>query len=140
MRGVKALAILNTGIFPNPVLFSCGHTYEELLKILARKKQKYWIQGLMQVDLGAVLSTVLAYAVAELVVDEKSNKRQTMYYILVRDPFKFTDIEYVTLAHEVLHICQFYLPELLDRGKESEAEAYLHSHLMEQCLKALRGK
>jgi hypothetical protein len=36
----------------------------------------------------------------------------------------------VTLAHEVLHLCQEYLPTYLDRDEEHEAEAYFHTHIM----------
>lgn len=63
-----------------------------------------------------------------------------MFYIYIGEEFKFTDYEYCKLAHEVLHICQFLLPDFLDRNREFESEAYLHTHLMEQCLKAIRGK
>ncbi len=35
-----------------------------------------------------------------------------------------------TLAHEVLHLCQEFLPQFLNRDEEMEAEAYFHSHVM----------
>jgi hypothetical protein len=35
-----------------------------------------------------------------------------------------------TLAHEVLHLCQEFLPNFLNRDEEMEAEAYFHSHVM----------
>ena len=41
----------------------------------------------------------------------------------------------VTLAHEVLHLCQEYLPIFLDRDEEHEAEAYFHTHLMTKIIK-----
>ena len=40
-----------------------------------------------------------------------------------------------TLAHEMLHVCQEFLPQFLDRDEEMEAEAYFHSYLMESCYK-----
>ena len=41
----------------------------------------------------------------------------------------------VTLAHEVLHLCQEYLPKFLDRDEEHEAEAYFHTHIMTSIIK-----
>jgi hypothetical protein len=40
-----------------------------------------------------------------------------------------------TLAHEVLHLCQEFLPQFLDRDEEREAEAYFHSYVMQSCYK-----
>lgn len=40
-----------------------------------------------------------------------------------------------TLAHEMLHVCQEFLPQFLDRNEEMEAEAYFHSYLMHSCYK-----
>ena len=37
-----------------------------------------------------------------------------------------------TLAHEMLHVCQEFLPQFLNRDEEAEAEAYFHSYLMEK--------
>ena len=36
----------------------------------------------------------------------------------------------ITIAHEVLHLCQEYLPKFLNRDEEHEAEAYFHTHVM----------
>jgi hypothetical protein len=41
----------------------------------------------------------------------------------------------ITLAHEVLHLCQEYLPIFLDRDEEHEAEAYFHTHIMTNIIK-----
>ena len=38
----------------------------------------------------------------------------------------------ITLAHEMLHVCQEFLPQFLNRDEEMEAEAYFHSYLMEK--------
>ena len=40
-----------------------------------------------------------------------------------------------TLAHEMLHVCQEFLPQFLNRDEEMEAEAYFHSFLMYSCYK-----
>jgi hypothetical protein len=38
-----------------------------------------------------------------------------------------------TLAHEVLHLCQEFLPTFFNRDEEMEAEAYFHSYIMLYC-------
>jgi hypothetical protein len=40
----------------------------------------------------------------------------------------------VTLAHEVLHLCQEYLPLYFNRDIEHEAEAYFHSFVMDRII------
>lgn len=40
----------------------------------------------------------------------------------------------VTVAHEVLHLCQEFLPKYLDRDEEHEAEAYFHSYVMKRII------
>ena len=40
-----------------------------------------------------------------------------------------------TLAHEVLHLCQEFLPTFFNRDEEMEAEAYFHSYIMQYCYK-----
>ena len=37
---------------------------------------------------------------------------------------------YATLSHELLHLCQTFLPRYLNRNVELEAEAYFHSNLL----------
>lgn len=78
------------------------------------------------------------YFALRRVLEHPKHGKKICHFILIFDDFKFTDDEMCKLAHEVLHICQFYLPDVLNRDKEIEAEAYLHTHLMSQCLKLLR--
>lgn len=40
----------------------------------------------------------------------------------------------VTLAHEILHLCQEYLPLYFERDIEHEAEAYFHSFVMDRII------
>lgn len=55
--------------------------------------------------------------------------------IILNQDFDPTDPHHmITLAHEVLHICQDFLPTYLDRNEEQEAEAYFHSYIMQEIL------
>ncbi len=46
----------------------------------------------------------------------------------------------ITLSHEVLHVCQLFLPKFLDRDSELEAETYFHDYLMGAIIEAIIEK
>lgn len=127
---------LDTGIFPATVMFACGFEYEEIISNLKKKKAKVWIEGL--VDQKEFIERSNYCYVITTLTSKKTGKETILFYIIIKEVFKFTDFEYCKLAHEVLHICQYLLPDILNRNKEHEAEAYLHTHLMSSILKELR--
>lgn len=141
----KIVRFLNMGIFPGTVLFSAGFTCKEFYEHIEKnyrtgiwEKEKglaTWLEGIRGEEEKFSTNNYWA-SFREMIHPKHGTKR--CYYILIFDDFKFTDMEMVKLAHECLHICQFHLPDVLNRNKEIEAEAYLHSHLMSQCLKELR--
>lgn len=134
---VKVLSWLDTGIFPATIMFSCGFKYDEIVKLLKQKKAHDWFSGIA--DEKGFIDSGNYFAFKRIIENTKTGQRKTMFYIIITDQFKFTDTEYCKLAHEALHICQFFLPDCLDRDKEHECEAYLHTHIMSQCLSVLRG-
>lgn len=121
---------VNTGIFPAIVLLCHGLSYDDIIKLLNRKNSIEWKNALLDdkelIDSGEYFALKRYY----------NNKKY--YYIIIKDKFLFEDYDYCQLSHEVVHICQFLLPDLLDRDREIECEAYLHTHIMQQCLKLLR--
>lgn len=122
---------VNFGQFQGKICFSCGFTVKELIEHFKKQECKEWAAGLRSVEhLGP---EVLGQA------SKRTYKNVELFYLILRDPFKFTDQEYITLAHEVLHLVQFRLRDILDRDQETECEAYLHTHIMQQILSALRG-
>lgn len=139
-KSPKILHWLDTGIFPATVLFIHRFTYEETLVHLKKKKAQDWMLGLHYHEKLIKSDSWAMLGLFTEIENKKDKSIKRLFYIIIRDPFKFTDYEYCKLAHEVLHICQFMLPDILDRNKEHEAECYLHTHLMKQCLKALRGE
>lgn len=143
MSKVKVIEWINFGIFPGLVMFSVGNTHAELIKRLHKKdmdkvEAAKWLAGLRDED-GLVNSKLSAgCAMRRVIENKKSGQSVTLFYlILKRFDLRDTD-DFVSLAHECLHLCQFYLPYVLDMSKEHEAEAYLHSHLMQQCLKLIK--
>ena len=133
----KVLHWLNTGIFPATVMFSCGFEYDEIMKMLKQKKADDWFLGIS--DSKELIDNGSWFGLKRVIQNTKTKETKTLYYIIIKECFDFKDYSYCKLAHEVLHICQFFLPDCLDRNREFECEAYLHTHIMNQCLKILRG-
>lgn len=132
MKPVRVITSLNFGIYPGHCLFSCGYTYEGIYRHFKKTNQEW---------LGAIESKAedirLNKNMASKVVMEnlKTGETKTFFFIVFHECFDFTDYFYAKLAHEVLHILQFYTPDVFDRNREIEAEAYLHTHLMMQALR-----
>jgi len=120
------LTYINFGIFPGGVSFSNGFDAKRLLKLYKRD----WKQAFKQ-EYKFFEDSNYAYAKVWL-------GSMVYYFIYTKNKFTYTDYEYCKLAHEVLHICQVYLVDILDRNTEREAEAYLHTHIMTKCLEAIR--
>lgn len=137
-RRKQALFTLNTGIFPATVLFCYGMKHEEICaKLLTWDRRiRYWHAGIKDEDGYFKKNDTWGFVLKRVVFKGKEEK--TLFYIVLKNEFKFKDFDYISLAHEVTHLCQFILADILDRNKEIEAEAYLHTHLMGLCLKAIR--
>jgi len=137
-KTTKGMYFFNTGIFPATVMFVFGFDYDEILALLKKKKAVTWSKAIEEDRELMTDSNFLA--MKRGLTNVKTGKEIDHFIIKIKEPFLFTDFEYCKLAHEVLHICQYVLPDILNRNKEHEAEAYLHTHLMNQCLGAVRGK
>ncbi len=124
------IVTLNTGIFEAPVVFSVGFEYKEMLKKLGKE----WAEPLFDEKELIENGSCLAIKKTQLL----GNKRKDFFYIIFIDEFTFSDVDMCLLAHEIHHICTFLLRERLDISQEFECVAYTHSHLMRQCLEALR--
>lgn len=142
----KTIAFLNMGNYPGTVMFSVGFSYPELIKQLQKNyKTGYWKpedgckMWLQAIENDKELNKDTWFALHRKLYHKKFPEKN-LFYILILRPFDFSDGDMCKLAHECLHICQFYLPDILDRNREIEAEAYLHTHLMEQCLRIMRTK
>lgn len=133
----KHIHFLDMGIFPGTILFAHGFSYDDLISLLNKKKINEWIAPI--VGEKELIDSAHNLAMKREMFNPKTGESKTFYYILIKE-FKFTDFCYCKLAHEILHITQFHLPDILNRNKEIEAEAYLHTYIMERCLNVLRGK
>lgn len=135
---VKCLYWFDMGIFPGTVCFSCGFSYEEIMKEFSKKKAFGWDIALSTDK--QLIESGNWFGLKRVMENKKTGKEIEFYYIILKNTFTFSDEDFIKLSHEVLHICQFFLPDILNRDKETEAEAYLHTYLMRKCVAALRGK
>lgn len=125
------------GMFSGTLCFSAGFSYDELMVQFKKTKADGWATALSKdkdfIDQG------FAFGLKRTCKNSKTGKTQKFFFLILKECFDFTDYHYCVLAHELIHILQFYLVDVLDRDNEIEAEAYLHTFLMEKCLKVIRG-
>jgi hypothetical protein len=134
---IKGMYWIDCGIFPATVLFVFGFTYDEVMVELKKKKAGSWAMAIQ--DDRKLYESSNYLAMQRTLENTKTGKEVQHFFIKIKEPFTYTDYEYAKLAHECLHICQYMLPDVLDRNKEHEAEAYFHTYLMQKCLACLRG-
>ena len=108
-----------------------SHT-KKLKKKCKENKAKDWFKAIKEDE---QLLETSKYLCMRRVYNKKN-----YFYIILKEKFDFSDESFCILAHEVLHAVQFILDGILDRDREFESEAYLHSHIMKQCLETLRNK
>lgn len=136
-KSKRVLTWIDTGIFPATVLFTCGYKYDEIVKTLKKEDAQDWVEGISGCK--ELIDDGHWFGLKRTFTNIETKEVQYFFYIILINKFDFSDDHYCKLAHECLHICQFLLPEILDRDREIEAEAYLHTHLMRQCLEAIRA-
>lgn len=136
----KILRWINCGIWPTSFMLSVGFTYDEIIKHCKRLKALGWHEALAESKDVINSNKHFGCALKQEVHNNKTNTTTAYYYIILRQPFDFSDWSMAALAHEVLHLCQFMLKDILDMEREYEAVAYTHTYFMEQILKALRDK
>lgn len=130
-KKVSLITTVDFGILSGKICFSCGYSFKEMRKVFKEQKCKEYLKAIKDEDdeWGDTVG----------VCWERKVNGCTLYFLCLKDPFKFTDQEYVTLAHEVLHVIQFRLNGVVNRDREVEFEAYLHSHIMDKILHKLRN-
>jgi len=137
---MKILDTLNTGIFPAKVVFSMGFTKDELIAEMKKQKCYDYVVALEKANVEFASETTLGVVSHRTIsgYEFKDGATRKEFFFLSLREFNFSDYHMTALAHECVHLCQFILPSFLERDREIEAEAYLHTHLMTQVLKILR--
>jgi len=142
----KYIGWIDHGCYPGETLFINGYDYDQTLKHLKKMRKK---KGVNKKVMDCWIESVRAHentfrsnnwfcGICD--VAPKDSDRFSKYTIIsLTTGFKKCDFDYTRVAHEVLHLCQFYLPDLLDRDTEVEAEAYFHTHIMGQILNVINN-
>lgn len=134
-KSVDMITTVDFGIFGGKIMFSCGYSFKQLIKELKKQECYDWAKGLKKKkDEDGVAGHAFVRNV------KRKGSKTTHYYLCLPKSWTWTDDEYVTLAHEALHLCQYKLSEILNRDVETEAEAYTHTHIMKQILSRLKGE
>lgn len=134
----KVFTSINMGMFYGHCFVSAGHTPQEIHDYLKKDKTtKDWADAFEIIKPKIQIND--PHCQVDTVVSTEGDKVVKFYFLYIKNPFGFTDQEMCELAHECVHLCQHVLPDYLDRNKEMECEAYLHTHLMSQCLKTFRS-
>lgn len=138
MKSNKIIRWFDAGIWPASIVFCCGFSYDEIIKHFSKVKANGWATGISQDK--AFIDSDNYFALKRTVENKVTGKEVTYFYIIFRNQFDFSDFAFCTLAHEVLHICQFMLPDMTNMEREYEAVAYTHTYIMQSILKELRKK
>ncbi len=122
---------INTGTIGEiPICLTVNLPYDRIVKHL----KDGWLEGF---EYKGVTKECLSNGswLARIVTIE--GRKYLYIHIPVKVNLKDPD-HMVKLAHEVLHICQFYLPTFLDRDREYECEAYTHTYIMRQVIAKIK--
>jgi len=128
-------------IFAGGIGFVVGYNHKEATAEIDRMlKAKEWTNKDFKL---AWKDVELDYDATAGQLSERSiqvnGKHKYYIYFLWQKEFSFKDErDYITLAHELIHLNQHLLHKHADREIEHEFEAYFHSYMMRKCLEALR--
>lgn len=125
----KFIKFLDFGSYPGNLLFIYNTDYKNIARWASAldNSKDNWLEAVVSCgeELNKPLITI------SIDTDQK-------YFIMkFGREFKFKAQDYIDLAHEVFHVVQFYTTDI-SQNREIEAEAYLHSHIMTQCINAIR--
>lgn len=137
-KPTKIIETIDFGCYPGRLMYTQGFSHKEVLKELKKAKALEWLEGFKDTKVHYD-DDVAGVAIKRVVTDcPKKGDIKELYYIIMPNGCNTKNSNnLVTLAHECLHICQLFLPEILDRTQEWEAEAYFHSYIMDKILKIL---
>lgn len=136
----KIIEWFDLGIFPGVVMFSNGMQYDEIIIELNKIKAEQWILGIGSPEDKQLIDNGNAFGLYRSIENTKTGRVVNLFYIILKKPFEYSSSDYIILAHEALHIVQFFSEGVFDRKKEIECEAYLHSHIMRKCIESLDPK
>ncbi len=134
----KIIKWLDCGIFHGAVLFSVGFEYEKILAQCKKEKANDWICAVQAKE--DMYRNAFGFC-SVVTIENPRGIEKRMPIIHLKNAFVWNNAEHhKVLAHEILHLCQFYLPDFIGGRHENECEAYFHSHIMKQCYDVIKTK
>ena len=122
---------MNFGTLPGYVMVLVNEDWKSAIEAATKKLKRANNKG-WQLFLDDIKDDALSAEFA-LGMAFKRKNAHGIYYGLFMRGFDFNNPKYHTaLAHEIVHLCQYHLPDFMHRDLEHEFEAYTHSHLMDQ--------
>jgi hypothetical protein len=137
-KSVRLIDWIDTGMFQPKVMLTVGYSVDDVKAYLKKQKAHGWINAVSYHE-EKIKASPGSWWALKTEVENRRTKQRIIYFFILIPEFQYSDECYLKLAHECLHICQFFLPDILDRDREFECEAYLHTHLMRQCLAKIKG-
>jgi hypothetical protein len=134
----KIIASIPAGIFPTHILLIVNMNFKELKQKLLNNNDEHWFNPI-QFDKKNINNSNCALLRPYF----NHNGTNINYFYIVLNNINYNSTgtisqdDYIAISHEIVHICQFLLPIYLDRNKEHEAEAYLHSYIFNNILSLL---
>ncbi len=127
------------------IFVSIGLTKDELVNAFDPKKHPEnfnFPMHLKQIKKNVVLRECLEIAMTDCdhlrgLMHSWEDQEGERGYLIHIDPTHITHTDFIlTIAHEVLHLCQRHLSIYFNRNVEVEAEAYFHEDLTKRIVKA----
>jgi hypothetical protein len=117
-----SVRLINHGVFPGETIVHINISPEEMIKKTKNKKWLFYYKNLVEENNGknfCNMTDIDGETFSSIFIEKRNG----------------TEEWYVILAHEVIHLVQFWSSKIgIDMVKEKEATAYFHSHVMRQIL------
>lgn len=132
-------AIIDFGMFKNEVLVALNCNYDQLLQWVTKNADKLYLATVKDEDNALIIKNGSGLTVCQTFSHPK-HYDQTRYIIWLRSLDMRSNYDISVLFHEITHLSQFFLPKVLDRNKEIEAEAYFVGYVAKQIMDIVRPR
>lgn len=133
----KIIKFIDLGTYPGHFLFAVGMSHKEICQWLKRNRYVAHLSGLDNPETKQLMGECYGLTLKRPSTNSKNGVKYDGYTVLLREFNRKNNDHITVLAHELLHLTQFYLGERVDRTVEYECEAYFHGYVFRKCLDLL---
>lgn len=143
-KNLKIIDFVDFGIFVDTIMVVIGFTYEEAVAEMERLiesgdwEDNRWLVAFKDMFADNGFDDFEGLTYGSTLNHREKGFTYRAHILYLPNSFDYTPQAYTTLAHEVVHLCQFKLRKILDISKEIEAFAYTHSYIMKKILELLK--